>query len=534
MRYSKAEGRAIRAIGETRTARSTVRTIHGAFAERVAQRPEATALIGIDRQLSYTELDQESDAIAKQLSEAGVTEGCFVPVLLHRTPVLIATLLAVLKCGASYAALDPRWPEDRIAAILDQLAPPVLVSTESSAPRGIPVLSPDSPCSQSDLGRHEWPAVAPDAVAAVFFTSGTTGAPKGVLSSHTAATRLFTDGGLPGFDEAAVVSQTAPAAWDAFSLEVWGALTTGGTLVLSCDEYFLPSELAQLHDDHGVNCTWLTASLFNLFVDSELDCFTGIEHLYIGGERLSVDHVRRFLERFPEAKLFNGYGPVESCVFATVHRITLADCTGPAEVPIGQSVPETEVHVRADGRPCQPGEVGEILLGGSGLAHGYLGNPVLTAERFPTVAIDDMPTRLYATGDRGSWDVDGVLHFHGRADRQIKIRGHRLELAEIERAARGLDEVAHCIVLPVTDHTGNIDRLALAYTCRTPSISQAALTAAEVSELRRQLARSLPDYAVPGVILRLASLPTTANGKLDQASLVKLVSDQAQKPSRPN
>ena len=357
----------------------------------------------------------------------------------------------------------------------------------------------------------------------MFFTSGTTGLPKGVVSPHLATTRLFGAGGLAGFGRGAVICQAAPASWDAFSLEVWGALTTGGTLVLAPDEYFMPYDLTELRQAHGVNCLWLTASLFNLFVDTEPECFDGIAHIYTGGERLSAGHVRQFRQRYPAIGLYNGYGPVESCVFATVHPIDPDGGPIGTEVPIGRPVAETQVHVLTEDRPCRPGELGEIFIGGTGLAIGYLNNPELTAEKFRTITIDGVPTRLYATGDHGSLDGAGVLHFGGRADRQVKLRGHRLELAEIERAARELAEIEQCVVLPVLDQAGGVDRLLLAYSGPVPPEQDGALSAAEVSQLKQRLGQRLPDYAVPNLISWLERFPLTANGKLDSTALRGLV-----------
>jgi len=343
-----------------------------------------------------------------------------------------------------------------------------------------------------------------------------------VLSPHAAATRLFGPGGLPGFDPAAVVPQAAPCSWDAYTLEVWGTLCTGGTLVAVAEDYFLPLDLAELRQRHGVNCLWLTASLFNMFLDTYPECFTGVRYLYTGGERLSTGHVRRFLQAFPEVRLFNGYGPVEACVFATVHEIRPGDADD--EVPIGRAVAHTEILVLDGDRRCGVGEVGEILVAGHGLAHGYLNQPALTTERFPIRTVDGRTVRVYRTGDRGSWDAHGVLHFHGRADRQVKLRGHRLELAEIEQAARQLlPEAGHCVVLPVPDEGGNVDQLALLFTSTEQGSDLSLLTPAEISDVRRRLSEKLPDYAVPGLVRRLAAFPTTTNGKLDSAALLAMV-----------
>jgi non-ribosomal peptide synthetase component F len=285
--------------------------------------------------------------------------------------------------------------------------------------------------------------------------------------------------------------QAAPAAWDAFSLELWGMLTTGGTVVIVPDDHLLPHVLQHHIVDDGVNTAWLTASLFNLFVDLEPDCFKGLSHLLSGGERLSPAHVGEFLARHPEVRLTNGYGPVESCVFATCHRVTPADVTRPDGIPLGRPVPQTGVHL----------EDGEILISGAGLALGYLGDPELTAARFAG--------GRYRTGDRGVLDDDGLLHFRGRVDRQVKIRGHRIEPAEIEAAAGGLAGVRSCAVVPVPGAAGGFDRLALFF-----------VGSVAAPEVRRRLRAVLPPYAIPDTVRQVDAMPVTANGKADERALL--------------
>ncbi|HTZ45699.1 MAG TPA: amino acid adenylation domain-containing protein [Jatrophihabitans sp.] len=491
------------------------RTIPEEVARQVAARPGATAIVeGADR-LDYRQLAAESDAVAARLVAAGVRPGERVGVLLPRSAELIVVLLGVLKAGAAYAGLDPKWPAARLGSVLDQLQPAAVVARQPTVPAGAPRLPPSGPAPAG----VRLPRVRPDDPATVFFTSGTTGVPKGVLSPHAATTRLFGDGGLAGFVPGAVVPQVAPSSWDAFSLEVWGALCAGGTVAVFGDDHFMPFDLAELTRQHGVTCAWLTASLFNLFVDTQPGCFEGLRQLYIGGERLSVPHVARFRQRHPRIRLFNGYGPVESCVFVSVHEIGPADL-GPGGVPVGTAVPGTELFVLDGDRLCEPGEIGEIVAAGSGLALGYLGDPQLTERKFPTRVIRDRRLRVYRTGDRGCVDGRGVLHFRGRSDRQVKVRGHRIELAEIERAAGAALPIEQCAVVPVPDATGAVDRLVLAFTDGTPA---GPLPAARVAELRQLLAARLPDYAVPGGYCRVASFPTTANGKLDREALRRLV-----------
>ncbi|MFF2778627.1 amino acid adenylation domain-containing protein [Streptomyces sp. NPDC058052] len=529
--------------------------IHRAVARQARLTPGALAVVDGDTRLGYGALDATADAWAARLARSGVGPGTLVPVLLPRSARLYVALLAVLKCGAAYAALDPRWPAERIEGVLRQLDAPVLV-TDAAEPYGpVPVWRPpaadagDSAPRERDVAEHggdsaprerdfaefaehdgEFVAYETDVAghggefvpydgpvdtpAAVFFTSGTSGAPKGVVSPHAATTRLFTADGPLAFGPGTVMTQAAPAPWDAFSMELWGMLTTGGTCVTAAEDYLLPDTLARLVADRGANTSWLTASLFNLFTEIDVDCFEGLERLYIGGERLSPAHVSRFLARHPGIRLLNGYGPVESCVFATVHPIVPDDCAREHGIPIGREVPGTVIHVRDDeGGLCGPGAVGELCVSGAGLAREYLGDPALTARRFPDDLVDGAPLRAYRTGDRGYRDAGGVLHFTGRTDRQVKIRGHRIEPEEIEFHAAGLPGVGACVAVPVPGELGNHDRLALFYTADGDGTGPA-------EPLRRSLGRRLPPHAVPDVVRQVDRLPVTANGKIDRSRLL--------------
>ncbi|OIK27673.1 amino acid adenylation domain-containing protein [Streptomyces malaysiense] len=506
--------------------------IHRAVAHRARTRPDALAVVDGSTRLDYATLDAAADAWAAGLAAAGAGPGTLVPVLLPRSARLYVALLAVLKCGAGYAALDPRWPRERVESVLGQLGGPVLVTDLDGTPGETsgkrfgrwPVWQPPAvvtgsaqAAARNGAGTFAAYDGSPEVPATVFFTSGTSGAPKGVVSPHAATTRLFTADGPLAFGPGTVMMQAAPASWDAFSLELWGTLTTGGTCVTAAEDYLLPDTLRHLIDTCAVDTAWLTSSLFNLFTEIDPDCFRGLRGLYIGGERLSAAHVGRFLAAHPGIRLFNGYGPVESCVFATVHPVTAADCAPEHGVPIGRPVPGTRVRVLdGTGRECPAGVTGELCVGGAGLALGYLGDPDLTAARFTEHPADG--TRLYRTGDHGLQDADGVFHFTGRTDRQVKIRGYRIEPEEIEAHAAGLPGITHCVAVPVPGRLGNYDRLALFYT-----------SAAEADEdpvlLRRSLSLRLPAHAVPDVVRRVERLPVTANGKVDRSELLATLTD---------
>ncbi len=503
--------------------------LHDAVARQAELRPDATALLQAGEPVGYRTLNRAADAYAVELLSKGVGPGRLVPVALPRTPQLIAVLLSVLKCGAGYAALDIAWPADRLGDLTRQLDSPIAVG---DALQGLGAGAWTPPVET--LGQAAARAGAPvsadvdeAAASSVFFTSGTSGAPRGVLSPHRATLRLFAEEPIAGFDHGPVMIQAAPVAWDMFSFEVWGPLITGGTCVLAGVGGFLPEELRQLIAQAGVDTLWLTAALFNLFVDEDIDSFTALRRVFVGGETLSPRHVCAFLRRHPDITLINGYGPVENCVFATTHRIRPEDCERPDGIPIGLPVPGTGVYVFEGGVPAASGTVGEICLSGDGLANGYLGDPEATAERFVTAYVNDRSLRIYRTGDFGSFDSAGVLHFHGRRDRQVKVSGNRVELAEVEAAARRVPVVHDCAVVPVVDPHGGGTRLTLYYTADQDSPRSAPVA------VRRALRDVLPRAMVPDIVQQLTALPVTARGKLDRSALRRQPGDASSAARNP-
>jgi len=492
--------------------------LHQSVARIAALRPDAIAVRCGPRAVSYAELDRTADAWAARLPGAG-TSG-IVPILLPRGIELVTALLAVLKTGAGYALLDPAWPSSRIGEVVRQLGARVLITDDPSAVLDLdqPVTPWTPPCGPVEPRATFRPAeVGGDAVCCVFFTSGTTGRPKGVLSPHRATARLFGPDGFARFDSYSVVPLAAPVPWDAFSLELWAALLNGGCSLIIEEPYLSAAGLRSAAREHGADTVWLTSSLFNMMVDEDLEAFAGLDQVMTGGERLSAGHVCRFLDRYPEITLLNGYGPVESTVFATTHRITPADCAVPDGIPVGRAVPRTGVHILDGSRTCAADEVGEICISGDGLALGYLGDPELTADKFPVLAVDGVDTRVYRTGDLGYRDADGVIRYRGRADRQVKIRGHRVEPAEVERGIERLPAVRACRVVARRDDAGAVREL-LAFCVPAEPGDRLEQVAPALTDL-------LPAYQCPAAVISVPSFPLTAQGKLDERTLLELIAD---------
>lgn len=492
-------------------------TIHGLFAWCARRWPERVAVRHNGEEFTYRDLSAASDTIAADLQPRGVAPGMVVPVLLPRTPELLAVLLAVVKLGAAHAALDPRWPDCRLAGIMARLDSPVLVTRKDGPwPKAVWQAGDGDIARLRREGRR--PAevrVTADDPAAVYFTSGSSGVPNGVVCAHRGFVRIFDDWAFAPRGTGVVMAQSLAATWDAFGLDSWGVLLGGGTiLLLDGGTLELARRLRQLIAAERVNQVFLPTAVFHSAVEGDLDAFTGLRRVGTGGERLSAEHARRFLERHPDIALYNMYGPVESTVAATDHLVTLADCLA-ADIPIGSPLPGTEVHILDGGRVCAAGEVGEIHLAGDGLAVGYLDDEELTGRRFAELDTAAGPRRVYRTADLGFRSPNGLIHFIGRADDQLKMRGHRIEPQEIELAAQRLPTISRAVVAPVLDENGDCTDLSLFY------VPRAGADPSE-QDVREQLARILPGYLVPGRAHRLDELLVLEDRKLDRKALAGL------------
>ena len=522
-------------------------TVHGLVRRHALATPGATALVHGERRVSYQELDRLSDLYALRLAARGVGPGTPLPVLLPRSVPLVVAMLAALKLGAGYALLDSAWPVDRLRGLVGQLGSELLVTDAPSPVPGVAAWSP-----AADGGERATAAeqrlldspgggpldveVGPGDVCCVFFTSGTTGRPKGVVSPHVGTVRAADPDTFAPFGPDTVMTLATSQPWDAFSVELWGPLLSGGTVVVVDEPYLSGALLRDLTAREGVNMAWLPGSLFNMLVDEELDCFRDMVCVILGGERLSAPHVRTFLDAHPDITAIDAYGPVETTMFCTSRVIQPSDCEVEGGIPVGVPLPRTRVYVLDGERQCQAGELGEICVAGTGLALGYLGDPELTRRRFPTLRVGDRTERVYRTGDLGFHDADGVLHYRGRADRQLKVRGYRVEPADIEAVACRLPGVAGCAVVPRLAADGSCVGLFAFVTARAGSGARADGGGAgtgglDTGALLARLSELLPGYQLPDGIAEIAEIPRTRNSKVDSAALTALAANATVGPA---
>lgn len=490
-----------------------MRCVHALFEQQVVRNPHRTALIcGTDR-VSYAELNARANRLAGHLMRAGVGRGALVGVYLERGPRIVVAALAALKAGAGYAMLDPDFPVDRLRGMVTDAGVEVVVSRTGLDPLTEHTVRLDADAADIAAMPDGNPAAGAGAhdVACVMFTSGSTGQPKGIAAPHRALVETLRGQDYLDFGPDEVWLQSVPVSWDAFALELWGALLFGATCVLHPGQRPDPVVMAELVAEHAVTTTYMSGSLFNVVVDEYPQALSGLRQVMVGGEPLSAAHIGRALRRHPNLRLGNGYGPVEAMIFVTSHPIALADTTG-RSVSIGRALAGKRVYV-LDGRlaPVPDGEVGELYAAGEGLAHGYVGRPALSAQRFVADPFGPPGVRMYRTGDLVRRGAGGALEFLGRADDQIKIRGFRIEPAEIESVLAGHPDVDRAVVVAREVAPG--DQVLVGYV-----VPPAGRRPAD-RDLRAHTARTLPDYMLPAAFVVLDALPLKPSGKLDRAAL---------------
>ncbi|PWI12701.1 non-ribosomal peptide synthetase, partial [Streptomyces sp. Act143] len=494
------------------------------FEARVAAAPGAVAVVWGDSTLSYGELNKRANRLAHVLVGCGVGPEDVVALALPRSADLVVAVLAVLKAGAAYLPLDPAYPAARVAHMVGD-ARPVLVLTatgfrpSAESVAATPVLLLDRLDVSDRPAGNPVVALAPDNPAYVIYTSGSTGRPKGVVVAHRNVVRLF-DATRKwfGFGPDDVWTLFHSYAFDFSVWELWGALLHGGRLVVVPYEVSrTPGAFLDLLADHGVTVLNQTPSAFYQLAQADADASPpgrglALRTVVFGGEALQPSRLADWYRRHPDdtPALINMYGITETTVHVTYQPLTRERATTAASV-IGVGIPDLRTYVLGPGLELvAPGVVGELYVAGAGVARGYLGRPGLTSERFVADPYASEPgTRMYRTGDLVRWNQDGELEFVGRADHQVKIRGFRIEPGEIENVLTDHREVAEAAVVVREDQSGG-PRL-IAYV-----VARGALRDADVREFARD---RLPDYMVPAAVVVLDRMPLTANGKLDKAAL---------------
>ncbi len=513
------------------------------FETQAERSPQAVAATFEHASLTYAELNARSNQLAHHLRDLGVDRGKIAALCVERSIDMVVALLAIIKAGAAYLPLDPSYPRDRIALMIEDARAAILITQEKvwNGLEQSPGLSVGLPSHDSEELAHpsfpDIPIVRLDHDAAliaacstanlpcgattadpayVIYTSGSTGKPKGTAIPQRAINRLVLRTNYIALDATDRIAQASNVSFDAATFEIWGALLNGAQLVgIQKDLALSPKEFAAHLAEHGITTLFLTTALFNLMAAEAPEAFKTLRNVLFGGEKVDPKSVRNVLKTGPPKRLLHVYGPTETTTFATWHLISHV-AEDAMTVPIGRPISNTEVYLLdPELQPAPIGVPGEIYIGGPGLASGYLNREELTRERFvPHPFRNDPGARLYRTGDIGRFLPDGSIDFVGRRDQQLKIRGFRIEPGEIESVLSAHPALQEAVVIAREDEPGQ-KKLAAYW------IAKKEIKPPTVKELRRFVQQKLPEFMVPAFFVEVDSFPLTPNKKINTAALPK-------------
>ncbi|MCO8171811.1 amino acid adenylation domain-containing protein, partial [Pseudomonas sp. 21LCFQ02] len=501
--------------------------IHELIEQQVVKTPDAPALVFGEQSLSYAELNRRANRLAHRLHGLGVGPDVLVGIAVERSIEMVVGLLAILKAGGAYVPLDPEYPQERLAYMIEDSGVQLLLTQvhlhqQLPVPEGVEVLNldliEDELSARSEANPTNQTRVSN--LAYVIYTSGSTGKPKGAGNSHAALFNRLTwmqkAYGLQGHD---TVLQKTPMSFDVSVWEFFWPLQTGARLVLAQPgEHRDPERLIETIKRYAVSTLHFVPSMLQAFMASEHveGCHT-LRRIVCSGEALPGELARKSLRRLPQAGVFNLYGPTEAAIDVTHWTCSTHESAG---VPIGHPIDNLKTHILAPSLlPTPSGCMGELYLGGIGLARGYHQRPSLTAERFVPDPFDQGGAgggRLYRTGDLACYHNEGVIHYLGRSDHQVKIRGLRIELGEIEARLKEHEAIREAVVIDVDGPGGK--QLA-GYLVTVGTLTEVEQQSLLRASLREHLKSTLPDYMVPSHLLFLDALPLSPNGKLDRKAL---------------
>ncbi|MFB2977829.1 amino acid adenylation domain-containing protein [Microseira sp. BLCC-F43] len=492
--------------------------VHQWFETQVEQTPDAVAVVYAEQTLTYRELNQKANQLAHHLQSLGVKPDQLVGICVQRSLEMAIGMLAILKAGGAYLPLDPSYPQERLAYMLEDAGVSVLL-TQSKLTANLPAQGTKEVCFDQDWqlisnysSDNPKTEVIPTNLAYVIYTSGSTGNPKGVAVPHQAIVRLVRETNYVQITPDDCIAQASNANFDAATFEIWGALLNGAKMVGITKEVMLsPEQLYQQLKKDKITILFITTALFNQLVSFRADIFASLKTILFGGEAVNPSWVQAVLKNKPPARLLHVYGPTESTTFATWYLIEEVP-EGATNIPIGRPLSNTTLYVLDSHlQPVPIGVPGELYIGGYGLARGYLNRPELTEQKFIPNPFSKIPSRLYKTGDLVRYLTDGSIEFITRIDNQVKIRGFPIELEEIKAILEQHSIVKEAVAIARTDSDGN--KQLVAYI--VPQYSQNELLA----DLRNFLQAQLPEYMIPSAFLLLDAFPLTVNGKIDTRSL---------------
>ncbi|UCH93376.1 MAG: amino acid adenylation domain-containing protein, partial [Candidatus Aminicenantes bacterium] len=499
--------------------------IHELFEEQVEGTPDHAAVISrrwksdSDLYVTYGELKRKCHQLVRRLKDKGLRPLSIVGIIGDRSPEMTAGILAILKCGGTYLPIDADYPDKRREYMLKDCAVDILLLQSQHPSRddfNQPIIhlewEPGAGVEAMGGGDHWRTIINAASPAYIMYTSGTSGQPKGVVVTHRNVVRLVKNTNYVPLTGNTRILQTGAQVFDASTFEIWGSLLNGGQLVLTTKEIILDAhQLANAVKEMKVNTLWLTSPLFNQLLHQNIEIFSTLSYLLVGGDILSPAHINRLRGEFPKLKIINGYGPTENTTFSTTYLI---EKEFKQDIPIGSPINNSTAYIVDKNNHLQPiGIWGELYVGGDGVSLGYINNPELTTEKFIYRSYRSYKTyiskKIYRTGDISRWLPDGNIQFAGRSDQQVKVRGFRIEPGEIEKHLLKANDIKEAVVIAVPGE--NKDKNLCAYI-----VSNREILAAE---LRNYLSGQLPDYMIPNYFVRLEKIPLTPNGKIDRKAL---------------
>lgn len=492
------------------------------FDEQVKKYADETAIYFKNKEITYKELDEKSNCIVRMLHNCQIQKGDCVTIFAEKQIEVIIAIVGIIKCGATYVPVDPRYPDERIQYIINNSKSKVLLTYKKNVQVEINTIDLGVQKNWEVSGSEIIPYVETEMPAYIMHTSGTTGKPKGVIITQKSIIRLVKNTNFCRFDHNTIILQTGSIAFDASTMEIWGPLLNGGILCLEENEVILDSErLKQVIRKRKINVLFLTTTLFNQMILSDSLLFSTVEYVIVGGEKVTEKFIRMMSKEKENqnVKLVNGYGPTENTTFSTTYTMDWNDI--PENIPIGRPISNSTAYVMNGMELCGIGVAGELCLGGDGLAIGYLNDDKLNNERFFDNPFG--PGKLYRSGDLVKWNEDGNIEYIGRIDNQVKIRGFRIELKEIENILREIPKIKDACVIARTDsyHVKNL----YAYFVADEKI--------DLMDVRRELQRFLPDYMIPARTMQIEKMPMNVNKKIDIKALPDIAENVVKDYTRP-
>ena len=537
MLSQKEKGQVITAWNRTKTEYPSDLSIHKVFEDQANRTPDAIAIKAEGKELTYRNLNDKANQLAHYLQRVGIQAETLVGICVNRSLEMIVGMLGILKAGGAYLPLDPGYPKERLAFMIEDSRIPILLTQFSLKSR----LADLAPANAHSINNHltlicldrDWEVmekeskenvkrpVDPDSLAYVMYTSGSTGTPKGVMITHRGVVRLVKSCNYISICREDKFLQFAPISFDASTFEIWGSLLNGAKLTLFPAYLATLDQLGEFIINEKITIAWLTSTLFNQVVDCRLESLNRLKMLLIGGEALSKNHVRKFLDEGNATVLINGYGPTESTTFTCCYTIPKQLNNNLRSIPIGRPISNTLVFILDKNLRIVPtGIPGELYVGGAGLARGYTNQHQLTTNKFiPNPFSDDPGSRLYKSGDLAQWLADGTIEFLGRLDNQVKIRGFRIELGEISSVLAQHKNVEIAFADVKEKQPG--DKYLMAYFVTDGK------EIPDTIELKNFLKKKLPEFMIPTQYMRLKAMPLSPNGKIDRQALPQPISVNA-------